>query len=129
MGYTLGMSNSERRRAIRHPVDYAGTLYLTRGRSVHVRIKNLGDLGALLQISDLETSVEAGDRAVLDHPMVDVAELRRATAGSVVRVDLDFEGDGVNRELALYFDGGDAPEGYEPEGYAPEGDSPVGDAP
>ena len=106
------MSNSERRRTDRHPVDYAGTLYLPGGRRVAVRIKNLGQRGALVQISDLETGVREGDRTVLDHPLLDEPEARRATPGSIVRVELDFEGDGVNRELAVYFDGGAAPEGY-----------------
>ena len=106
------MTNSERRRADRHPVNYAGTLYLVGGVAVAVRIKNLGQMGALVQVSDLEHTVTEGDRVVLDHPLLGDAAARRKTPGSVVRVELDFEGEVVNRELAVYFDGGPAPEGY-----------------
>ena len=106
------MNGSERRRADRKPVELAGTLYLAGGRAVPVRIKNLGQMGALVQIPDLEEPVREGDRAVLDHPLVD-ADGRRTSACAVVRVELDFEGEGVNRELAVYFDGGLPPDGYE----------------
>jgi len=106
------MTSPERRRANRHPVDFAGTLHLAGGRAVDVRIKNLGQMGALVQIRDLEEGVQEGDRAVLDHPLLGEGEDRRRTACAVVRVELDFEGDGVNRELAVYFDDGLAPDGY-----------------
>ena len=106
------MTNPERRRADRHPVDYAGVLFLAGGQRVEVRIKNLGQMGALVQVSDLEQRVQEGDRAVLDHPVLGDGTERRVTAGAIVRVELDFEGDGVNRELAVYFDGGPTPEGY-----------------
>ena len=110
------MTEPERRRADRHPVDLPGTLFLTDSRRVEVQIKNIGELGALVQVGDLEEPVFEGERAVLEHPLyVDGAvssEIRR-TPAAIVRVDLEFLEDGVTRELAVYFDGGAAPDGYE----------------
>jgi hypothetical protein len=110
------MEGSERRRAERHPVDLAGVLHLSQGRRVPVRIANIGPLGALLRVTDLEEPIFEGERAVLDHPAIidGMAQERRArTRGSVVRVEMDFAEDGVSRQLAVYFDGGPLPEGYE----------------
>lgn len=113
--------SDERRRADRLPVDLGGVLFLAGGRSVDVRIRNMGAMGALVQILDLEVSVLEGDRVVLEHPTFapdaspdDFAAAQRIrSAGAVVRVELDFEVEGVKRELAVYFDGGAEPEGYE----------------
>jgi len=107
----------ERRRAERHPVDLAGDLLLSGGRRVPVRIINLGELGALLEATDLEEAILEGERAVLEHPALEHAllEERRPsgrTVGSVVRVELEFAAAGVSRHLALFFDGGPLPEGY-----------------
>ena len=114
--YTRPMCSSERRRAERHPVDIPGELFLSDARRVPVRIKNLGRLGALVRITDLEEPVLEGERAVLDHPVVDeqehATEDRARTACAVVRVELDFEVDGIRRELAVFFDDGAMPEGY-----------------
>ncbi len=110
------MSTDERRRAIRRPVDMAGVMFLSNGRIVEVRIKNVGGLGALVQIGDLEEPVFEGERAVLEHPVIgadgEQAESVRST-GSIVRVELEFLNEGVARQLAMYFDGGAVPEGYE----------------
>ncbi len=109
------MNSPERRRSDRHPVDLPGELFLSQGRTVPVRIKNVGELGALLQIQDLEEAVLEGERAVLDHPIavdgVVQPEDRARTACKVVRVELDFEEEGISRELAVFFDGGIAPQG------------------
>ena len=105
----------ERRRAERHPVDIPGQLFLSGGRRVAVRIQNLGEMGALLAMSDLEEIVEEGDRAVLEHPILKDGRATRKnarTAGSVVRVALEFEESGVARYLAVFFDGGGVPAGY-----------------
>ncbi|MDA1195310.1 MAG: hypothetical protein O2894_09000 [Planctomycetota bacterium] len=110
--------SQERRRADRLPVDLAGELFLSEGRSVPVRIKNVGPLGALVQITDLEEAVLEGERAVLDHPAsMETGEStpddeRTRTPCSVVRVELDFQEQGIKRELAVYFDGGPPPDGY-----------------
>ena len=110
------MGTPERRRAARLPVDIAGEMFLSDGRRVTVKIKNLGRLGALLQITDLEEPVLEGERAVLDHPRMDENEEdtgeRARTMAHAVRVELDFEAEGICRELAVYFDGGPRPEGY-----------------
>lgn len=103
----------ERRRAERQPVDLAGALLLSGGRRVPVRIRNIGRLGALLQITDLEEAVLEGERAVLLHPVMDAADPPAEevhTPCAIVRVELDFEVEGVKRELAVYFDGGPPPE-------------------
>lgn len=111
------MGSPERRRAERHAVDLPGELFLVDGRRVEVRIKNLGTLGALVQVGDLEEPVFEAERAVLEHPTIDetgtVGEALVRSACSVVRVDLEFLDEGVMRELALHFDGGVPPAGYE----------------
>lgn len=112
------MSGSERRQSDRHPVDLPGELHLSDGRCVPVRIKNVGELGALVQIRDLEEAVLEGERAVLVHPVAVEGDVRPdeivRTACAVVRVELDFQERGITRELAVFFDGGIPPEGYEP---------------
>jgi hypothetical protein len=113
IGYTSEMINIERRRADRHPMDHAGTLHLAGGCSVQIRIRNLGRAGALVQLPPIAEAVKAGDRAVLDHPLLGEGEGRSVTCGSIVRVEPPLEGDGVARELAIYFDGGAAPDAYE----------------
>ena len=107
------MTAPERRRAERHPVDLPGTLFLAEGRRVPVRIADLGELGALLTLADLEDPVLEGERALLEHPHVDDGGARgtKRTSGRVVRVELDFEPGGVVRRIALFFDGGGAPAG------------------
>ncbi|MFM8979946.1 MAG: hypothetical protein ACKOSS_05740 [Planctomycetia bacterium] len=111
------MSGPERRRAERHAIDAQGTLTLEGGRQVAVTIADLGELGALLTVLELEDAVIEGERALLDHPVLEAGRLsrRRAqTAGRVVRVELDFEPAGVVRRVALFFDGGAAPQGAAP---------------
>ena len=114
------MSTPERRRAGRHDVDLRGELFLSEGRCIPVRIVNLGQLGALIQIADLEEAVLEGERVVLGHRVLGepaeaagppVADETARTPGSVVRVDLEFSSSGVSRHLAIYFDGGAPPEG------------------
>lgn len=115
------MSGEERRRAARQAVDLPGELFLSEGRHVAVRILNLGPLGALVLVTDLETGIQEGERVVLGHPIVgepdegdpDVRSDRTVrTPGAVVRVDLEFSGrTGVSRNLAVYFDGGGRPDG------------------
>jgi hypothetical protein len=110
------MEGSERRRAERHPVDLGGTLLLSDARRVKVRIVNIGTLGALLKVTDLEEPIFEGERAVLDHPLfVDGRpQARRAESrGYVVRVEMDFADQGVSRALAVYFDGGPLPDGIQ----------------
>jgi hypothetical protein len=104
----------ERRKAERHAVDYQGRLFLSEGRRIPVRILNLGPLGALVSMTDLEEALMEGERAVLEHPVLEEdgsAGGTGRTACSVVRVELDFHVGGVARHLALYFDGGAAPPG------------------
>ena len=108
------MSGTERRRAERHPVNAPGTLFLTDGRRVPVEIADLGELGALLSMTDLEDPVVEGERALLEHPLLAEGRTSRRitrTAGRVVRVELDFEVEGIRRRIAVFFDGGSAPEG------------------
>jgi hypothetical protein len=109
------MGEPERRKAERHAVDYQGRLFLSEGRRIPVRILNLGELGALVSMTDLEEAVMEAERAVLEHPVLDddVATGQTArTPCSVVRVELEFAAGGVSRHLALYFDGGGKPAGY-----------------
>jgi hypothetical protein len=104
----------ERRKADRHTVDMPGELFLSRGRCIPVRIVNLGALGALIQVSDLEVAVLEGERVVLGHPAVgdeSAPDETTRSAGSVVRVDLEFAETGVSRHVAVFFDGGAPPEG------------------
>lgn len=105
---------SDRRRAQRHVVNVPGELCLSEGRRISVRIVNLGVLGALIQVTDLEEAILEGERAVLEHPVLDdglpTGELQR-TVGAVVRVELDYGQEGVTRHLAVFFDGGAPPDG------------------
>lgn len=106
------MSIPDRRRAERHAINATGTLSLAGGRQVQVTIADLGELGALLSIHELEDAVLEGERALLDHPLLQEGRLsaRRAlTGGRVVRVELDFEPEGIVRRVALFFDGGGGP--------------------
>jgi hypothetical protein len=106
------MSIPDRRKAERHPINAGGTLTLTGGRHVPVTIADLGELGALLTMNELEDAVIEGERALLDHPVLEdgaVGERRALTGGRVVRVELDFEPDGIVRRVALFFDGGGGP--------------------
>ena len=94
-------------------MDVPGELVLSGGRRISVRIVNLGQLGALVSIADLEVAILEGERAALTHPRLDevgnaVDEILE-TAGAVVRVDLDFAEAGVSRHMAMYFDGGASP--------------------
>ncbi len=104
----------ERRRAERIPVQIPARLFLAGGREVVCTIRNVGELGVLLSIADLETDVKEGERALLEHPrLVDGHPKRQTvrTSGAVVRVELDMEKTGVLRHVALYFDGGPSPDG------------------
>ena len=79
------------------------------------RIVNIGALGALVTVGDLEEPVVESDRVMLRHPVLDkdtLSDETALTAGSVVRVELDFTAGGVSRNLAVYFDGGPPPDGY-----------------
>lgn len=104
----------ERRRAERIPVQIPARLLLSRKREVACTIRNVGELGVLLSIADLETEVHEGERALLEHPRIVDGRAQKAvvrTPGAVVRVELDMEKSGVLRHVALYFDGGPSPEG------------------
>lgn len=109
-----GRMSQERRRAERHAVDARGALFLAGGRRVEVQIADLGEMGALLSLSDLEDAVLEGERALLEHPELVAGHAGphyRQTAGRVVRVELDFEPEGIVRRVALFFDGGGPPAG------------------
>ena len=110
----------ERRRSERIPTSVPAHLHLARGRDVDVTISNVGELGALVTIHDLEVEVREGERALLEHPpFVDgiPGPGRVRTPAAVVRVDLDLapqlaaEPAGIVRHVALYFDGGPKPAG------------------
>lgn len=108
------MEGADRRRAERHAVDAQGALFLSGGRRVPVQIADMGELGALLSVVDLEDPVVEGERALLEHPVLSAGQATERftqTPGRVVRVELDFEPEGVVRRIAVFFDGGGAPEG------------------
>lgn len=109
------MNGAERRRVERHAVDLPGGLHLSEGRCIPIRIVNLGELGALVSMTDLEEAVFEGERVVLEHPVMEEGEPTATiahTAGRVVRVDLELSDLGVARHLAVFFDGGAPPSGY-----------------
>jgi hypothetical protein len=103
---------NERRRAVRIDVEIPARILLAGGRRAEVTISNVGEMGALVSLTDLEVSVHEGERALLVHPrLVDgraQADIVR-TAAAVVRVELDLAGAAVLRQVALHFDGGPAP--------------------
>jgi hypothetical protein len=105
---------NERRRAPRFDVTAPGRLHLAGGRSADVVLRNVGELGALVSIEDLELTIAEGERALLEHPaFLDgrITDRHVRTAAAVVRVELDLDGEGVARQVALHFDGGPRPEG------------------
>ena len=102
----------DRRRATRVPTSIPARLHLSGGRRADVTISNVGELGVLLTLADLEVQVSEGERALLEHPAIvdGVAKGgQKQTAAAIVRVDLDLQGAGVVRHVALYFDGGPKP--------------------
>jgi hypothetical protein len=106
------MSVPERRRAERHAVDSAGTLILAEGRQVPVTIADLGEMGALLTMTELEDALLEGERAFLEHPVLREGRAttrKMRTPGRIVRVELDFEPEGIVRRVAVFFDGGGGP--------------------
>jgi|GEM_PF-3354086 len=109
-----------RRRSERLPTSIPARLQLARGRETDVTISNVGELGALVTLHDLEVEVREGERALLEHPpLVDghPGKGRVRTAAAVVRVDLELDAQsagpqaGIVRHVALYFDGGPNPDG------------------
>ena len=107
----------ERRRAERQPVDITARLLLAGGRVAEARIKNLGELGVLLSVSDLELEIHEGERALLEHRRIVDAKAKGPkvrTPGAVVRVELDMEPGSIVRQVAVYFDGGPKPVGVAP---------------
>src|SRR5262245_25455836 len=107
-------SGSERRRAPRHDIASDARLHLAGGRSADVVLRNVGELGALISLEDLEMPIEEGERALLDHPGVLAGRLtdeRVRSIAAVVRVTLDLDTAGVARLVALHFDGGPRPVG------------------
>jgi hypothetical protein len=104
--------DDERRRARRHEVEIPARLLLDDGVETDVVIRNIGDLGALVSVSDLEVPVHEGDRAVLEHPeMKGNKPSRRKVrrSGAVVRVDMELVARAVLRQLAIFFDDGPSP--------------------
>jgi hypothetical protein len=105
----------DRRRAERIPVRIPARLFLTGGVETAATIVNIGELGVLLAVADLEIEVREGDRALLEHPRVVDGKAQGGkharTSGAVVRVDLDLDPAAVVRHVALYFDGGPRPVG------------------
>ena len=104
----------ERRRSERTPVDIPARLLLAGGREAEARILNLGELGVLLSVSDLETEIREGERALLEHPRIVDGKAKGAnvkTPGAVVRVELDVDPKAIVRQVAIYFDGGPKPAG------------------
>ncbi len=80
-------------------------------------IRNIGELGALLSVPDLEVDILEGERGLLEHPrMLDAQPQKEVvrTSGSIVRVELEMEVGGILRQVALYFDGGPAPSARKP---------------
>src|SRR5881396_2379784 len=107
----------ERRRAERSKVQIPARLLLGGGRDTPCVIRNVGELGALLAVSDLEFEIREGERGLLEHPRIIDGHARKQivrTPGAIVRVELDMEKTAVVRQVALYFDGGPSPEGGTP---------------
>ena len=113
--------SDERRRTERVAVQIPARLLLAGGREAAVTIRNVGELGVLVSVRDLEFEIHEGERALLEHPVLVDAHPRLAsgapagtrvrTPAAVVRVELDFDPGEITREVALFFDGGPKPVG------------------
>lgn len=98
-------------------MDLPGELRLAGDRHLVVRVVNVGELGALVAITDLEDAVLEGERALLVCQVLEdgrITDDRIATPGAIVRADLEFQESGVSRHVAIYFDGGGVPPGVSP---------------
>lgn len=105
----------ERRRAERISTAIPARLLLQGGGSVEGVIRNVGELGVLMALTDLEHEIREGQRVLLEHPRivdgVPQGGPPARSAAAVVRVDLDLEPGAIVRHVALYFDGGPRPSG------------------
>jgi hypothetical protein len=102
----------DRRRSRRHPVEVPARLELDDGVEADVVIRNIGELGALVSMADLEISVAEGDRVIIEHPEWNAGKFgtkKVRRTGSVVRVDMELAQSAVLRQLAIFFDGGPSP--------------------
>jgi hypothetical protein len=101
----------DRRRSKRLAVEIPARLLLDDGVEAEVVVKNIGDLGALLSLSDLEVTVREGDRSILDYPdpSSKSGKKRLRRSGAVVRVDMELVSRAVVRQLAVFFDDGPSP--------------------
>ena len=110
--------SDDRRRTERVAVQIPARLLLAGGREASVTIRNVGELGMLVSMTDLELEIHEGERALLEHPRLTDAKPTKGpdkgkvrTPASVVRVELDFDPGAITREVALFFDGGPRPAG------------------
>ncbi len=108
-------SRTDRRHRKRIPVSLPGTLYMSRGRVIPIRLVNVGGNGALMSLEDFEHGVDEHERVVLEHPGFRGPTPHRnepmaRTTGVIVRVEVDFDENGITRHVAVYFDGGPAPD-------------------
>jgi hypothetical protein len=104
--------DDDRRRSRRHEVRIPARLVLDDGVETEVVIRNIGDLGALVSVSDLEVPVHEGDRAILEHPEMRGSRPGKRTVrrtGAIVRVDMELAARAVLRQLAIFFDDGPSP--------------------
>jgi hypothetical protein len=107
-----GAMEDDRRRARRHTVEVPARLLLDDGVEADVVIRNIGDRGALVSMTDLEVPIREGDRAVLEHTEFHDGkfggrQVRRG--GAVVRVEMELGQQSVVRQLAIFFDEGPDP--------------------
>jgi hypothetical protein len=102
----------DRRRAKRHAVELPGRMLLDDGVQAEVVVRNIGELGALVSLADLEVTVREGDRVTLEHPEVVDGKVGKKTvrrSGAIVRVDMELVSRAVVRQLAIFFDDGPSP--------------------
>ena len=87
--------SDERRRTERVAVQIPARLLLAGGREAAVTIRNIGELGMLVSMTDLELEIHEGERALIEHPRLTDAKPAKGpekgkvrTPASVVRVEL-----------------------------------------
>ncbi len=95
------MTSDERRAHERKRADLPVHGTLTGGATMEGRIENIGEYGVFFTSTDLDCSIEAGDRMSLRFRYQD-SDFERD--GIVVRIDQEFAAGEVRRSIAIRFE-------------------------
>ena len=95
------MASDERRAHERKRADISVHVTLTDDATFEGRIENIGEYGVFFTSTNLDSSIEAGDKLALRFQYKGTDFERD---GSVVRIDQEFSAGEVRRSIAIRFD-------------------------